>query len=104
MLYTVAIRRTLEAICTEEGIEGRTLADRLKKLSTAGRLPDTFADMTTVLRKYGNLGAHESDDEPSDEDASIVGDFADAVIEYLYRAPAKVAAVQAALDQRQSEK
>jgi hypothetical protein len=29
VFYTVAIRRTLEAICSEEGIEGRTLAERL---------------------------------------------------------------------------
>jgi hypothetical protein len=102
VFYAVAIRRTLEAICAEEGVEGRALFDKLKKLSDLGRLPDTFVDMATILRQYGNLGAHESEDEPTEEDVSIVADFADAILEYLYRAPAKVAAVQNALKARQA--
>ena len=38
--------------------------------------------------------------EITEEDAPVMGEFADAILEYLYRAPAKVAAVQAALDAR----
>jgi hypothetical protein len=101
VFYALGVRRTLEALCTAEGAQGKTLFDRLKNLADTGRLPDVFVEMATILRRYGNLGAHHSDDEPTPEDVAIVGEFAEAIIEYLYRAPAKVTAVRAALDARQ---
>jgi hypothetical protein len=89
VFYAVGIRRTLEALCAERSVEGRSLYERIEKLAASGDLPATFAEMATVLRKLGNLGAHVG-----------LGEFADAILEYLYRAPTKVAAVQAALTQR----
>jgi len=102
VFYAVGIRRTLEVLCAERGVEGRTLFERIEKLAASGGLPEIFAEMATVLRKLGNLGAHVGHDELTDEDAPILGEFADAILEYLYRAPAKVAAVRAALEERTS--
>jgi hypothetical protein len=34
------------------------------------------------------------------EDVPLIQEFADAILDYLYRAPAKVQAVEAALDER----
>lgn len=57
--------------------------------------------MAQKLREIRNLGAHAS---PSDEvkpaDVPVIFDFADAIIEYLYRAPAKIAAVESRLAKR----
>jgi hypothetical protein len=100
VFYAVGIRRTLEALCAERGVAGKTLFEKLEKLAHDGDLPPTFADMATVLRKLGNLGAHVGEDEITEDDASVLGEFADAILEYLYRAPAKVTAVKAALDKR----
>jgi hypothetical protein len=100
VFYAVGIRRTLEALCAERGVQGRSLFERIEKLAASGGLPETFAEMATVLRRFGNLGAHVGEDELTDEDAPVLGEFADAILEYLYRAPAKVAAVQAALEKR----
>lgn len=100
VFYAVGIRRTLEAICKERGVEGRTLAARLQVLASSGDFPPTFAEMAEVLRDLGNLGAHVGEEEITEEDAAVLGNFADALVEYLYRAPAKVAVVRAALDDR----
>ena len=100
VFYAVGIRRTLEALCAERGVQGGTLYDRLERLAASGGLPETFAEMATVLRKLGNLGAHVGEDEIREEDAPVLGEFADAILEYLYRAPAKVASVKAELEKR----
>ena len=72
------------------------LAERLKNLANSGRIPQTLAEMAQQLRLLRNLGAH--DDEVTEEDVPIILDFLEAILEYLYVAPAKIAAVQARLD------
>jgi hypothetical protein len=76
----VAAGRTLEAACNHEKALGKTLAE-----------------MAQQLRQLRNLGAHDAEDEISEEDVPIILDFLEAILEYLYVAPAKVAAVQARL-------
>jgi hypothetical protein len=56
VFYAVGIRRTLEALCAERGVKGKTLYDRIEKLAASGDLPATFVDMATVLRQLGNMG------------------------------------------------
>ncbi len=48
------------------------------------------------------MGAHEDkhEDEVSAEDVPVIFDFVDAILEYLYIAPAKIDAVKARLAQR----
>lgn len=91
--YALGVRRTLEAICTDEGITGNNLSQRLTKLADGGRLPQDLADLTSSLRKIGNFGAHAGTEVP-EEEISAVGDLMEALLEYLYRAPAKLAAVR----------
>jgi Domain of unknown function (DUF4145) len=95
--YAVLVGRTLEVICLEEGAKGRNLVERLHDLVASGRIPGLLADMAQQLRQIRNLGAHAATDEVRAEDVPVIFDFAEAIIEYLYRAPAKVAAVQARL-------
>src|SRR6266566_4036258 len=78
-------------------LAGRTLSDKLNNLMGSDRIPKTLAEMAHQLRQIRNLGAHDADDEVTGEDASIMMDFLDTILEYLYVAPAKVAAVKARL-------
>ncbi len=95
----VLVGRTLEVVCAHEHVPGRVLAERLKNLANSGRIPQTLAEMAQQLRLLRNLGAHDDDnDEVTEEDVPIILDFLEAILEYLYVAPAKIAAVQARLD------
>jgi hypothetical protein len=93
--YAVMVGRMLEVICDEEGATGQTLAQRLTNLGKSGRMPETLSDMATHLRIIRNMGAHAS--QPGTvtrEDGDTIREFSEAIIEYLYRAPAKVDAVK----------
>ena len=96
--FAVQMGRTLEAVCNYEKAAGKTLSDRLNNLVSSGRIPPTLAQMAQQLRQIRNLGAHDVDDEVSEQDVPIILDFVEAVLEYLYVAPAKIAAVQARLN------
>lgn len=86
--------RALEAICNFEKAAGKTLSDKLNNLVSSDRIPKTLAEMAHQLRQIRNLGAHDADDEVTEEDVPIILDFLEAILEYLYVAPAKIVAVQ----------
>jgi hypothetical protein len=98
--YAVGIRRMLETVCNEERAKGRDLFAKLDDLADKGRIPDMLAEVAHELRRLGNLGAHDEDVSVAHEDVPVIEDLADAVLEYLYRAPAKLAAVREGLEQR----
>ena len=93
----VMIGRTLEAICNYENAPGKTLSEKLNNLVNSERIPKTLAQMAHQLRQIRNLGAHDVGDEPTEKDVPIIMDFIEAILEYLYVAPAKIAALQARL-------
>ncbi len=91
----VLVRRTLEAVCQHEYATGATLAKKLKNLAESGKIPQTLVDVAFHLKQLGNLGAHfDVDDDITTEDVSIILDFVDLFLEYLYVAPAKIQAVK----------
>ncbi len=98
--YAVGIRRMLEAVCRDQGATGRTLEKQIAALVADGKLPDVFAGMAGQLRKLGNWGAHDGDTDVLPEDVPLIEEFADAILDYLYRAPAKLQAVEDALERR----
>jgi hypothetical protein len=85
--------RTLEAICIYEKAGGKTLAEKLTYLASTGRIPDTLAHMTHQLRQIRSMGAHDTEKHITEEDIPIILGFLEAILEYLYVAPAKGAAV-----------
>jgi len=94
----VCVGRTLEAVCKHEKAQGKVLADKLKYLANSGRIPQPLALMAYQLKELRNLGAHADDnDEVTEADVPVMLEFLDAILEYLYVAPAKIAAVQARL-------
>lgn len=101
-LYAVGIRRTVEAVCKDQGATKGSLEDMLDRMAEEGRLPGQLAAMGHQLRARGNLGAHVDDVEVTRDDIPVIEEFADAILEYVYRAPAKIAAAQTSLDARKA--
>lgn len=93
----VLVGRTLEAVCNYEKATGKTLSDKVNNLVSSDRIPRTLAEMAHQLRQIRNFGAHDAEEEVTEEDVPIILDFLEAILEYLYVAPAKIAAVQARL-------
>jgi hypothetical protein len=93
----VLVGRTLEAACNHELAQGRTLAQKLNYLAQNGRIPNTLAEMARQLKELRNLGAHDAEDEVTEQDVPIILDFLEAILEYLYVAPSKIEAVRTRL-------
>jgi hypothetical protein len=97
--FAVLVGRTLEVVCNHEKASGKVLADKIKWLADSGRIPTVLADMARQLKELRNLGAHaDQHDEVTEYDATVIREFVDAILEYLYIAPAKIAELQARLD------
>lgn len=93
----VLARRTLEAILTYENAEGKTLMEKINNLIKFERIPPLLADMAHLGRKIGNVAAHFAEEKVTEEDVTAMLDFVETILEYLYVAPAKVAAVRTRL-------
>lgn len=98
--FALLVGRTLEAICKHENAGGPTLAAKLRKLVSSDKIPRTLAQMADQLRVIRNLAAHDFEDEVTEADADIALEFIEAILEYLYVAPAKIAVLQERLQKR----
>jgi len=88
--FAVQIRRALEALCEDRGVNERTLARSLNVLAERGEIPATLAEMTDILRLLGNIGAHAADQSVKPGHVHVMDDFFKAVVEYVYVAPYKL--------------
>jgi hypothetical protein len=92
--FTVLIRRSMEFVCLDQKAKGRSLNEKLSYLVKNEVIPKTLADMTTVLRLLGNIGAHATTILIDLQDVQIIDDFFNAIIEYVYIAPYKLLSYQ----------
>lgn len=99
-LYAVGIRRMLETIAHEEGATVKDLFEKLDQLVENGRIPAPLAESAHELRKLGNLGAHDDEIDVEPSDVPAIEALTDAILEYLYRAPAALDAVKKSLSGR----
>ena len=88
--FAVQIRRSLEAICKDRGVQGRNLDQQLKQLTSQGIIPSIIAEIADELRLLGNIGAHADDLRVTSEQVQAMDDFFHLVIEYVYIAPHKL--------------
>ncbi len=70
--------------------EGRDLFAQLKYLGEKGTFPGYYAEMTDLMRRIGNIGAHAEEIELDYGDAELLDDFFRSVVEYVYIAPSKI--------------
>jgi hypothetical protein len=87
--FAVFIGRTLESICEDKNATGRNLQKKLDDLATKGIIPATLANMARHIREIRNSGVHDMTLENiSREDALLLREFCEAILEYVYEAPA----------------
>lgn len=79
----VHVRRLLEAICADHGIEARTLYQALGRLCRARVIDGWMVGLVEELRETCNAGIHLGDKLSKDEGADIVT-LAEALVEYIY--------------------
>ena len=100
--FAVRAGRVLEAVCSDQGFKKGDLNDRLNDLANSGALPHALADQAHLVRKYRNLGGHDADLEVEEADLGLIRDFVEALLEFLYWGPAKLARGNAQLRSRLS--
>lgn len=88
--FAVQIRRALEALCFDRGIENGVLAYKLKELSQRGEIPANLSEASDILRLIGNLGAHADDIDVHPLQAMAIDDFFKAIVDYVYVSPARI--------------
>lgn len=84
------VRRLLEFICSDKGATGDNLFKKLQDLSAKGVFPGYFTQISDLLRKVGNMGAHAVEEKLSVWDAELIDDFFRSIIDYVYIAPARI--------------
>lgn len=99
-LYAVAIRRMLETVFNDRGAKGRDLFSKAQDLVEKGELPPNIAVAVSHLRDIGKYGAHDEEIEVSKKDVPLIENLAEAVLEFVYRSPAAVAALEASITER----
>ncbi|MFJ8152513.1 DUF4145 domain-containing protein [Streptomyces sp. NPDC094468] len=80
----VMVRRTLEGVCTEEGVKRRTLSQSLSALQEEGKIDQRLVEWAAELRVLGNEGAHYTGSQVSPEDARDALNLAQAFLDYMY--------------------
>ena len=88
--FVVQIRRALEFICQDKGAVGRDLFTKLQDLVSQGVFPGYLEEMTDLLRKIGNIGAHADQGDADIWDAELIDDFFRAIVDYVYVSPSKI--------------
>ncbi|GGR98413.1 hypothetical protein GCM10010169_48740 [Micromonospora fulviviridis] len=80
----VMVRRTLEGVCKENGINERALAKGLERLKGLGLIDTTLAEWADGLRVLGNQGAHFTGTRVARGDAEDALAFAEAFLDQIY--------------------
>lgn len=96
--YALLARKVVELICKDIGAKGNKLIEKIKSLSDDGVIPKTLFDMFENIRFLGNVSAHEDSVTVENDEARIVGEFIDAILEYIYVAPNKIKKLEQAIE------
>jgi hypothetical protein len=98
--FAVLLRRLLEIVCHDRGgAQGKTLNEQLKELADRGELPDKLVHLAAGLRRMGNIGAHASVGELTEQEVPVLDALCRAILEYVYHAPELLNRVEQRLNQ-----
>jgi|GEM_PF-2334309 len=86
----VELRRTLEAAAQAHDVTVKPLVRAITELADQGLITKNFVDVLGHIRKIGNMGAHASDQEVSNEEASIALRFTTQVLRNLFEVPTEL--------------
>lgn len=101
--FAVRAGRVLEAICADRGISDElSLREQLNALVQQAEVPAPLVSQAHVVYTYRNYGGHVKEFEVEAGDVPLIRGFVDALLDFLYRGPAELARVSAALDGRKA--
>lgn len=101
----VMCRRTIESIVKDQGATGSNLAAAIKTLVDQNSLPASMGDLADLVRIVGNIGAHASHEEVTQEQAQSMFNLTRALVDALYVTPTRVKDMRHRLDsERASQK
>lgn len=86
----IALRRTLEIICKDNGAKGDTLKKKIIDLSQKGFFPKPIDEASDILRLLGNDAAHGDDINYNEQIIKEMINFTQIIIEYVYVIPYKI--------------
>ncbi len=97
-------RATLQLVVRERQAEEKNLAEEIADLAQKHVIMPDMADWAKEVRLGGNLALHPKPGQSvSEEEATEIIDFADALLTYLYSIPAEVAARREQLDKAEEQ-
>jgi len=88
--FLLLIRKTLEVICKHQNAKGKSLKEKIEYLHKEKGMPELILSVANSTRSLGNLSAHASDFEWTNEDAELIDDLCQILIEYVYIIPDKL--------------
>ena len=100
----IKLRKTIEMICNDKKAEGDSLYPKLSYLFASGLLPKTLKSASTLTRKLGNIGAHESDIEIDSTELKIVIELVEYIIQYIYVLPKEIEKIENKFNLTESSK
>jgi len=80
----IMCRKTLEGVCAQHAVDGRSLQEKLAKLRDMGIIEGRLYQWAEELRLAGNEAAHDVNVNVSPQDASDAVEFTRALLEYAY--------------------
>lgn len=96
--YAVMVRRVLEIIVRERGIDERNLFKAIVALSGRDSLPPTLIEAFAILRKLGNAAAHSADEKLNSIHADFIEWLLNRLLDHFYIAPARIRYYEMFLD------
>lgn len=96
----VMVRRVTEGVCSENGVDARTLVTGVRQMRDRGIIDGTLADWADALRVLGNRGAHYTGTPIARQDAEDALAFAEALLDHMYVLKRKFASMQRRLQDR----
>ena len=86
----IKLRKTLELICNDQNADGNNLLEKITNISEKGIIPVTLTSASTIIRKLGNIGAHESDININSNEIKCVIELVEYIIQYIYVLPKEI--------------
>lgn len=99
----LSLRRVLEAICKEQGAEGKNLDSMIKNMLDKGKLPEVMNDACWIIRHLGNDAAHAGKIRVYKSDVEQTIDFLKTIIQYLYTLPVQMERLKVKIEKRKEK-
>lgn len=90
VICLIALRRTLEIICKDNGANGKTLEKKILDLTQKCVFPKVINEASDILRILGNEAAHGDDVNYDERIMQEMINFTQIIIEYVYVIPFRI--------------